>query len=206
MILSQTPSLQLQQRLTQEQRLSIQSQQLGLRIELAGELRGERYEPTASCFECGRKLTPGEILQGFNDNPHDFTTRCSGCGHRFEPKLVCFSGRSTLELPFFCDIQTLDQLPGKENLSPEQLSRLHPAIYRAAIIHHGTIRKAFKEIGINYEFKEIPEWKNKVTAFLGRLPDTVIAKCVNVPATTIRSMRKKLNIDRYTAAVALAEI
>jgi len=204
-----TQGMRLTQRLGQSlelsQKLQVQSHIFGLRMALIQELRGEEYRPTGNCPNCSRKLTPMEIIRGFNQDPDDFTTCCSGCGHRFEPKLICFGDGSQIEMPFFCGSQTLAQLYGKETLQPEQFARKYPAIYRAAIVHHGGIRRAFEKIGIQYPFEEIEDWKIKINSFLGRLPDTTIAELVDVSVPVIRAMRNKLGISRYTLQKALAE-
>jgi len=201
--------LSLTQKLCQRQELTqrlVIGQLFTLRLALIQELRSEQYRPRAECPECGRKLTPGEIIQGFNDDPRDFTTCCTGCGRRFEPKLICFADGARVELPFFCNSQMLEQLRGKELLSPKQLARRHPAIYRSAIVHHGGISQAFKEIGINYQFEEIPNWQAKVEPFLGRLPDGMIARCVDVSPSVIRRMRQKQGIGPYTRRKLSAEV
>jgi|TARA_Y100000310_G_scaffold299617_1_gene334619 hypothetical protein len=190
-------------KLTAEQRASVEAKVLGIRLELVQALRGEKYEPNATCSRCNRKLTPLEIIKGFNNDPNDFTTCCSACGYRFEPRLVCFVDGARIEVAFYCDCQTLEQLRGKENLSPKELCAKFPAIYRSAIIHNGSIKRSFKKIGINYLFEEVSIWKNKIKPFLGRLPDTVIANYVNVSPSTIGAMRKKLGIARYSKRMLL---
>jgi hypothetical protein len=111
-----------------------------------------------------------------------------------------------MEIPFYCDSQTLAQLEGKETLPPEQFSIKFPGIYRSAIVHHGGVAQAFAKIGINYPFEEISDLKHKVAGFLGRLPDTIIAACAGVAVHIIRSMRRKAGIDRYTIAKTLEEV
>lgn len=193
-------------RLTQEQRILIQTQTFSLRLELIQALRGEKYEPSATCPFCSRQLTPIEIIRGFNQNPNDFTTCCSGCGHRFEPRLICFFDGSRIELPFFCNCQALDQLQGKKDLAPERFARDFPGLYRSLIVHHGGLRQAFAKIDVEYNFEEISDWRHKIQLFLGRLPDTTIAELVHVSANTIRHMRKKQGIERYRVSRALKEI
>ena len=192
-------------RLTQEQRLKVSQLSFSLRLQLIGELRSERYKPQASCPNCLRKLTPVEIIKGFNQDPNDFTTCCTNCGHRFAPILICFNDEIQIELPFYCDVQTLSKLPGKEELSPEQLLREYPGLYRSAIIHHGCIRRAFEKIGVKYVFEEISDWKSKILPFLGRMPDTIIADCVDASVAKIRAIRHKLGISRYTLRKALED-
>lgn len=202
----QTQRLAQSLRLSQEQRILIQGYIFTLRMTLVEELRGEKYEPQATCPTCWRKLTPTEIICGFNQDPNDFTTCCSACGRRFKPVLICFDGGTKIELPFYCDCQTLPMLYGREVFNPEQFARKYPAIYRSAIVHYGGMRRAFEKIGIKYPFKEISDWKNKISPFLGRLPDTIVADCAGVSVATIRKFRRKLGISRYTLHKVLSEI
>lgn len=193
-------------RLSKAIRVQIQGRALQLRLGLIGALRGEQYTPRGTCPSCGRKMTALEIIKGFNTDPNDFSTLCSGCNTRFQPQLVCFGNGSSLELPFWCDCQTLYHLQGKETMSPEKLMVEHPAIYRSAIVHHGGIKQAFAKNGVAYPFKEISDWKSKVGAFLGKLPDTVIAECASVSVRAVRKVRNDLGIARYTVKVAVMEI
>lgn len=206
LVLRQSIRQTLQQRLTAAQRLQISSVVLALRLELVDALRGERYEPQGQCPKCSHKMEPAQVIQGFNRDVNDFTTCCPKCRHRFTPMLVCFAATGIrLELPFFCDSQTLNQMHGKEHLTPEQFSREHPAIYRAAIVHHGGLQQAFAKIGIKYPFEPVHDWKSKVRPFLGRLPDTRIAEAVHEPVRVIRAMRKELGIERFLVHKLLDE-
>lgn len=192
--------------LSQTQRFSLRNRLFELRMELIKELRGEKFIPKGKCPKCGRELTPIEIIRGFNQDPNDFTTACSGCGERFKPIVICHAGEGiAFELPFYCPCQTLEQMQGKEIFSPEQLCRQHPAIYRSAIVHYGGIKKAFSQIGIAYPFEEISDWKSKVMPFLGRLSDVVIAGCVGVNVQIIRNLRKNMGIARYVHRKAAEE-
>ena len=205
-------SIRLKQKLAQslrlslEQRIKIQQLAFSLRMALIQELRGERYEPRATCPECSREMTPVEIMKGFKQDPNDFTTCCSACGYRFEPILVCFGDGTSITIPFYCDMQTLSQLQRLGAfLSPEQIESRNPGVYRSAIIHHGGLRRAFERIGIRYDFEEIHDWKSKVIPFLGRMPDTIIADCANASISTVRALRRKLGVSRYTLHKTLEE-
>ncbi|MBI5400806.1 MAG: hypothetical protein HZB12_01675 [Candidatus Yonathbacteria bacterium] len=192
-------------RLSQAQRLRLKTHVFAMRLSLIGDLHGERYEPKATCPACKRELTAVEIIGGFNQDTQDFTTCCSGCRQRFEPKLICFGDGSQIQLPFYCGVQTLAQLRGKEVLDPRQFLKDAPAIYRSAIIHYGSLHNAFVEVGIVYPFGEVEDWKDKIIPFLGRLPDTTIAECVNVCVANIRKLRKELGVTKYVARKALDE-
>ncbi len=198
-------TVELPERITVEQRERIAAHRFDLRLALLHVLRGVQYELRAYCQQCMRQLTPLEILRGFNADPTDFTTRCTGCGHRFAPTLMCWPNGEATELPFFCVSQTLAQLPGKETLTSEQFAREHAAIYRSAIVHHGGLRQAFAVIGIAYPHEETSDWRGKIAPFLGRMPDTVIAECVHVSADVIGRMRRRNGVPRYSLHAALAE-
>jgi len=186
--LRQTQTLAQSLRLSQGQRLALQQKQLGLRLGLVEALREERYEPKGQCPSCSRELTAVEIINGFNKDPNDFTTRCSACGKRFEPTLLYCGRGVSFQMPFYCDSQTLARLPGLETMSPDQLAVKRPSVYRSCIVHHGSLKKAFGEINIDYPFEEITDWRDKIKAFLGKLPDTVIAGCASVSTATIAGM------------------
>ena len=195
------PELSLQERAEM-----VQGHKLSLRLELIEAIRGFRYHPAGQCPTCGRQLTALEIIRGFKDDPHDFTTECTGCHKRFEPQLKHYSVVGNMELPFYCSVQALDQLGHLEALDPDVLQREHPAIYHSTIVHHGTLRNAFKKIGITYRYDEVVDWKTKVVPFLGRLPDNVIAQVVAVSPQTVSALRKKHGISRCTQESMLEEV
>jgi hypothetical protein len=168
------------------------------RMELVQALHDETYQTKAQCPACMRELTAAEILKGFNADPADFTTGCPKCGERFSPSLVCFGPASRLELPFYCSSQVLDQMHGLHTLPPEEFARQHPAVYRSAIAHHGSISSAFAILGVAYHFEDISGWEGKVASFMGKLPDTVIAQCVNKSQYVIRRMRHKYGIPAFS--------
>lgn len=196
----------LQTRLSLDQRIGLRLYLFQVRSELVQELRGERYNPKAECPDCFHKLSLAEILQGFNDNPQDYTTGCPQCGQRFVASLVSFGQASSIHLNFYCPCQTLDLLRGKEQESPEGISRWNASVFQSAVIHYGSLRKAFEQIDADYSFDEIGPWKDKVQPFLGRLPDTTIAECIDVPVSAVRYLRRKLGIDRFSVSKALEEV
>ncbi|MFC1598514.1 hypothetical protein ACFL2U_00680 [Patescibacteria group bacterium] len=199
-------TVSLQQRLTVMQSIQLQSHELSVRLQLLETLHGIRYEPHAKCPKCTRKLTPLEIIKGFISDPNDFTTECTSCHHRFEPKLVNFGKASRLEMPFYCGIQVLERLPDIVELNPDELQKKHPTIYHSAMIHFGTLKTAFAKVDLVYPFDQVHEWQEKVQDFLGKLPDTVIAQSVGKSRKTIGRLRRRLEIPAYTKRNALEEI
>jgi len=194
------------QRLTQEQSQLIKQYCLQVRLQMIDDLYGYRYNPEGVCPECDRRLTLLEILDGFREDPNDFSTLCTGCGHRFNPKMAFKDAFSSGELPFYCSVQTLDMLPGKECFGPDEFKRSHPAIFHSAKFHFGTLGQAFAQKGIHYGYDESVDWKEKVQPFLGRLPDTVIAKYASVSGQAVRRLRRKWCIVAFCKGSVLAEI
>jgi len=102
-------SQRLEQKLSQKHALSLR---LSLVQRLARRIRGkeEDYRPKGTCPSCSRRLSPAEIVLGFNRNPIDTTTKCPKCKHRFQPMLFAGHTGSSIEMPFYCPIQTLGML------------------------------------------------------------------------------------------------
>ncbi len=203
--LVQTTRLILRQsaQLSQAQRIKIQDYILSTRLGLVEALRDEQYNPEGLCH-CGHRLTLREIMIGFTDDPNDFTTTCPDCQLRFNPQLICHRDGSEVQLAFFCPAQTLAQLHDKQAALPEVFLRFYPSLVRSANVHFGGLKQAFAKIGVQYEYEEITGWKKKIEPFLGRLPDTMIARFVDQSATTIRRLRRTLQITPFNSRKALA--
>lgn len=178
-------------------------QRFTLRLELLQTLREEHCVPHAICPACEHQLTAIEILRGFTNDPLDFTTKCpqETCARRFEARLHRYlggSGQSTAEMRFYCAVQTTTQLsPTLASLLPEELRAAEPSLYFSALTHFGTLKRAFAEAKLEYLHVEVRDWQDKVTAFLGQMPDTIIAECVGVSARKISKLRRDHGIARY---------
>ncbi|MFA6294982.1 MAG: hypothetical protein WC666_00975 [Candidatus Paceibacterota bacterium] len=207
MMLGQSQEFIQEQRLTISQKqIIVASQELSLKTQLIQALTGDQYTPKGECPKCSRKLTPAEILKGFSRDPSDFTTQCSGCGYRFEPKLISFRNGTSIELPFFCAAQTLEKMRSLGEIGSEEIAQKHPAVYRAAIFHHGTLKNAFQTIGIDYKLEKPIDWKDKLRPFLGRLPDALIAMHAGISPRRVSNMRREAKISRYSVRDAMREI
>ena len=149
-----TLSMSLRQRLSPriEQR---QEQQLDLRLSLLLALRGGTYKPKGDCLKCGRPMTYLEILQGFRDDPNDLTTECTGCHHRFAPKLYYRSDYGTDEIAFFCSLQSLARLEDMGSLPADEIRSRDRGLYHSAIFDFGSLANAFKGVGVVYPHDEI---------------------------------------------------
>jgi hypothetical protein len=90
-------------------------------------------------------------------------------------------------------------------LSPKEFEEQQPAIYHSAVVHNGTLKAAFAKSGITYGFVEITDPAVKVTPFLGRLPDTVIAEVSGLKLSTVRRLRQKHHIQACTQRSLLGE-
>lgn len=203
---SQTQRHKPLQRLSVAQRHEIKQEMLMNRLGLIGEVHGGNYRPSARCPGCYRDLIPLEIIQGFSTDPMDYTTRCTKCNKRFEPKLVWYSSDAVkLELSFYCDVQVLAQLRGLEQMTPDQIRQQSPAIYHSVRVHHGNFRRAFAKIEIQYAYEDVPGWQEKIQSYLGKLPDTVIAEVVDVSVRKIRQLRVAAGISMFRRRDLLLE-
>lgn len=206
MELSQSASISLttslDTRLTQAQRVHLAQRIIQVRLEIVEAVWGAKYSPRAKCpagAGCGRELTAFEILQGFRDDPTDYTTACPGCGYRFQPILRTTFSTGSAEIPFYCALQTLEGLRGKESLSYDDLNKKHASLLHSASVHFGNISAAFEKIGCDYPLDVNLAWKEKVRPFLGKVPDTVIAEIVGTSRSSVRRLRVKHGIDVYRA-------
>lgn len=203
--LRQTQSLRQTLALRQEQRILIRAHQLRLRLALLQEIRQEVYMPAATCSKCGYTLTVAEILDGFLADPTDYTTCCPKCATRFTPIIRCGEvGISTSEVGFYCSVQSLAQLDGKQHLSTTEFAKQHAALYHSAVFHFGCLTHAFKKVGVTYAQEDLSGWQTRVEPYLGKLPDTLIAQFVNVSPRTLARFRKAKGIAKYTLSTALA--
>lgn len=196
--MSQKPSMQvmMEQQLIQRllERLELQ---YTLRLELIQALREERYEPDSVCSSCGKKLTLIEILKGFRDDPFDYTTECPVCTTRFQPSLARTDRFGKTMLLFYCPLQTLEVLKNHATAAPAEIQQANPSVFQSALVHFGSLAGAFQTLGIAYDFEPINGWEVKITPFLGRLTDAEIARCASVHVRKVRSLRKKLGIERF---------
>ncbi len=186
--------------LTQECIIRVEDRVFSLRRELVDAVLEDQFNPKACCPKCRHNLTLAEIIRGFKNDLTDITTKCPKCKHRVTSYLVHNPRHGWyMQLPFFGAMHTLSLLHGQEQFSPEELKK-KVAVYRSAIVHFGSLKAAFKELGISYAFTETCSWKKKVVSFLGHLPDTMIAECVEVSASSVRRLRQTLDIKAFTRA------
>lgn len=187
-------SLRQEPRLTQtlslNARLSL-GQKLSLRLRLIEALREESYTASAECPRCGHSLSLDEILKGFTIDPRNYTTKCPKrkCGARFEAVLVQKRAHSSISLVFYCPVQSTAQLT-QEMLAhtPKKIAKLMPSVYNSCMVHFGSLKSAFRSIGMEYEFEEVANWQTRVEPFLGLISNVIIAECVGVHTSEVRSL------------------
>jgi len=194
MNMSLRQALGLSQRQLLENRLA---QSLLLRTNLLDAVRGEKYSPKAVCPECTHGLSATDIIKGFRNDPADITTCCPKCQHRFTAKLVCDVLGGRIEVPFYCKRQTLAALPAT-SVTPENISRSEPAVYRSAIFHFGSLQKAYAEAGMDYpHVDKATDWADKVMNFLGMVPDGMIASVAGVSVYRVKRLRRMLGFSGF---------
>ncbi len=196
--LGQRQTLRQGLELSHAQRLKLEQTLIDRRRELILALRGANYQPQAMCPMCAHRLNSAEIVRGFLRDPHDISTKCPKCDHRFQARMVGdITGFSRVELAFMCPDQSRHALEGWPELSPEGLEKRSPAAYHSAMFHWGSLKAAFAAWGITYDREPRCPWRQKVVSFLGKLPDVEIARAAGVSTQTIGRYRRQLGIERF---------
>lgn len=181
----------------QKQDVAIQQTLLQRHRELVEAVRGTRYEPQARCGQCGCHLTDLEILKGFRDDPLDYTTECPKCHWRFEPRLHASTQLTSMDIMYLCPVQTLHKLQSLQDTPLDEFKRLHGTVYHSALTHFGGLKQAFAQLGMEYAFEADLDWRKKVVPFLGKLPDTVIAKLLGASVWQVRRLRAAKSIAPF---------
>lgn len=190
-------SLSQTQKLEPKQSVTIQQGLLLRQRELVESVHGIRYSPRAACPKCSHQLTDLEILKGFRDDPTDYSTQCPKCHERFLPLLYASTQYSSVRLPYYCPAQTLEQIKDMRSVPLEEFKTQNAAVYNSALVHFGGLKQAFEQLGLTYEHEAELDWRKNVGPFLGKLPDTVIAKLLGAKVGEIRRMRKAQGIRKF---------
>jgi hypothetical protein len=184
-----------------EQRLLVT---LRLRIEMLDALWGDEYgdfKVEERCSHCKMRLTLIQILQGFGADPEDTLSACLSCKNRFPPRFVGSSSHTDyIELSLWGPKQTLQRLKGKGNES--FLSLVYTSFGRSALIHFGGLKEAFAKIKVAYRHEPPIGWKRRVSPYLGRVPDQMIAEVVGTSRSAIRRLRDKTGIESFSGFTA----
>lgn len=188
------------QAMTQAQVLAVR---MTIRMELLqaiwGSEYGDQFKVDEQCPSCRARLTLEEILKGFSAEPTDTFSTCPRCKARFQPQLRGLRTQSgDVELAFYCECQTLHALQGKENVPFAEL--VMTAYGRSALIHFGSLTKAFATMGVKYtaEAEKRKGWQDRIATFLGRVPDTLIATVVGVSAKTVQKYRRERGVGAFS--------
>jgi hypothetical protein len=187
----------LAQRLKQKQSMSAEAL-LSIRVQILEALHpGGVLEPEAKCPNCGHQLKTIEILSGFLADPNDTTTGCPKCKTRFQPRLKRSNQAGSYELPFYCEIQTVEKMRELGPLPFTVYEKDHPAILASARFYWGGLRTGFLKLDIEYDQDPPNSWKDKILSFLGKAPDALIAEVCNVSATSVGRLRREKKIKVY---------
>jgi len=190
-------SLRLTQELTQKLRLDM-GQKQELLLTLLSEMRNIVLKPTGECTGCGYSLSRVEILEGFNEEDcSDYTTECPRCRDRFLPSLERLLLGGKYRVGYICRNQTLDRLCDLAESTPDQIEVSDPRAYHGALVHFGTLRAAFRELGHRYRGDVVKAWKEKVRPFLGEYPDALVANCVGVSRASVQRYRSELGVEAW---------
>jgi hypothetical protein len=194
--LSLTHSLKQEQKLIMEQKLEHRLKQNHLMLHLVEVIREERFEPKAICPQCRKKLIPLEIIDGFENDPVSIRTKCPKCGTLFTPQLSQWTKTGNISLIFYCPLQVQEEFKDKYLLTTQELKKLNSSAYYSCILHFGSAKNMFKKMNINYRFKEKAK-EEKIYSFLGKMPDSVIAKYSGISPSQIGRIRRGFEIPVY---------
>jgi hypothetical protein len=102
-----------------------------------------------------------------------------------------------MELPFYCELQTLARMEDLENMSFDEIRTEHPAVLASARYYWGSLTKGFERLDIEFEGEPKLSWKDKVHEFLGKCSDALIAEICGVSISSVYRLRKKQGISAY---------
>ncbi len=201
-------SLNMQFSLSKQQRKEIRNQMLCTWYDLLGRVRNCYYSPLAVCPGCYRVLEPLEIMRGFNSDPADFKTTCPNCSARFIAELQYSQTDVPMTSPLLCPVQVLAQLEMIEQPEDKDLAEFltrYQTVYHSSVIHFGSLKAAFKQIGVEYYPTEKLHHQLDIFDSLGKLPDTWIARVFMVSPSTVRRLRKQKGIPAYSYRLAMTQ-
>lgn len=166
------------------------------RVILISALHSPKYTIKAICGECRMSISLPNILHGFGSNPDDNTIQCSRCNARVWPTLRTSYSFAYGKMPFFGKEQVLKELSGAylELYDPDTLCSKQPAVYRSALIHFGSLRRAFSRINVEYRQGPVRDWESRLAVFLGCVSPVVIAGIANVTVSDVKIACKTMGI------------
>lgn len=171
---------------------------LPIRSEIVAALYPDgNFQPGGSCSSCGHNPTAEEILRGFSNDPFETTTACPRCSNRFQPRFIAQGNASSIELPMYCELQTLVKLEDLIGSSFEEIRRNHPAVLASARYYWGSLTAGFRLLEIEFLGEPPVQWQERLGAFLGKVPDTMIAEIAGSSRSAVRSLRLKHKVPAY---------
>lgn len=189
--LTLAPVMRLEHRI--EHKLAVKME---LRLEILRAMGVMDLKPKGKCPHCTHILTPGEILDGFTDDPLDTTTFCPKCECRFQPLLHRYiDSASEYQIMFMCPVQCMHQLKPMVELDEKSIRDEAPAVYYSALAHFGSLKSAFESEELKY--KGMTSWKDKVRPLLGDFPDRALAEVVGVSRSSVQGLRSRLGITAH---------
>jgi len=198
-------TLERDMRFTIRQKLKIKQIELLRSMMLLGCLHDEKYELVQDCPLCSERLTPLEVIDGFNDNMRKTVIKCFHCNFEFNPVYRRFTRRTLFVGTFLCQIQTLHKLKITKlsKYDTAEIRRRNMDLYYSAILNFGSLSNAYNEIGIEYPREEIEGWNQIVVPFLGKIKDKTAAIACGTSTKQITFLRNNLEIDRYIKSDSL---
>lgn len=177
------------------------ARQMENRMVLQQPLRGLRISLLAICPTCRTSQSVEQVLAGVRRSERDVSTQCATCEQRFVALLSAIEDGRASRAEFLAHHQLRARLSADRALAeqrPAVLRRADAALYLSALVLYGSLKGAYGELGIDYAHDETPvEWRRKVTPYLGRVSDALLASCAAVETGAVRDLRTELGIAAY---------
>lgn len=140
---------------------------------------------------CGKGYDEEEIHENIEENLGQ-AAKCLSCGTSLYLWLrINWWSYPEMRVSYFTSeavLQTLQQ----EIFLPEQLDMIiaPSPLLASARYHFGSLRNAYKQVGVDYPHAEIADWQEAVIPFLGTVPDGVLAELINVSPWAVKRLRR----------------
>ncbi len=168
--------------------------------ELVEAITGKKFTISCVCRNttCAHSYTEWEIVNWFDVD--GFTVECPKCGWHSEPRLTVDFGdggnRKRIECQLYGPGLVLERLPVVLKSPPWDFAE-YSAICNSAVVHFGGLKQACAQLGIERSFGPGPDWRDRIDPFLGRLPDTVMARLLDTSPRFMRRWRRNQRIAPF---------
>lgn len=175
-----------------------------LRMELIRRLHELQFELYTKCHACDAWFSSYNAIQQLKEKKNHAKNfvECRECGEKIHPFLV-YRSRSVKGNCYLGSVEQLGKnLEQLADRSPKDIKDHHTAVFLAALIYYGGdlgYAAAACPAKVTYvDNTVIPDWREKVLPFLGKMPDKMIALAVRVSRTDFGGYRGSQKIQPFS--------